>query len=259
VAETAGAIAERLVFKRVRAALPAEYRLYPNVSWIGRTAERRGIRDCEADLIIAHPDRGILVVEVKAGQIARDGQGRWWAGSHELEPNPFDQAKANLHALLRKLRDLPDAPPHWDPIAGRAIALPDVDLESAGSNLRLLGPDVDSALILDHGHLLPDDAARTRTAIERMFDLIVGQSSQLRPPGEAGIALLEQLLHTPTELHSILRSEIAEGQAELVRLTDEQHHVLRELARVRPLEPRTSRHHDHGPVGQDGIKRQCAR
>ena len=235
---SAGVAAERLVFERVRAALPPGYRLYRNVKWIGRTADHRGLRDGEADLVIAHPDRGILVIEVKAGQIARDEHGRWWAGRDELRPTPFDQARDNLHALLDRLRDLHDAPPNWQPIAGRAIALPDVDLESAGANLRLLGPDVDSDLILDHGRLLPDGPRGTRTAIEKMFVLIAGQSAQLRPPGEAGIALLEQLLHTPTELHSILRSEIAEGQAELVRLTKEQHHVLRELARVRRAEIR---------------------
>jgi hypothetical protein len=234
----AGAAAEHLVFERVRAALPAEYRLYPNVTWIGRTADHRGLRDGEADLIVAHPERGILIVEVKSGEIARDGRGRWWAGEHELKPSPFDQARDNLHALLAKLQDLPDAPPRWNPIAGWAIALPDVDLESAGANLRLLGPDVDSDLIIDHGRLLPDDPAGTRRAVERVFDLIAGQSARLLPPGEAGIALLELLLHTPTELRSILRSEIAEGQAELVRLTEEQHHVLRELARVRRAEIR---------------------
>src|SRR3990172_2844598 len=191
----AGAAAEHLVFERVRAALPAEYRLYPNVAWIGRTAGHRGLRDGEADLVIAHPDRGILVVEVKAGQIARDEHGRGWAGHDELRPTPFDQAKDTLHALLDKLRALPGAPPNWQPIAGHAIALPDVDLESAGANLRLLGPDVDSDLILDHGRLLPDDPRGTRTAIEKMFALVTGQSAQLRPPGEAGIALVEQLLH----------------------------------------------------------------
>ncbi len=235
---TAGEAAERLVFERLRAALPADYRFYPNVAWIGRTADHRGLRDGEADLVIAHPDRGILVVEVKAGQIARDSHGRWWAGPHELNPSPFDQARDNLHALLGKLRDLPNAPPNWEPIAGHAIALPDVDLESAGANLRLLGPDVDSDLILDHGRLLPDDPRGTRAAIEKMFDLYAGESAHLRPPGEAGIALLEALLHTPTELRSILRSEIAEGQEELTRLTQEQHHVLRELGRVRRAEIR---------------------
>jgi Nuclease-related domain len=190
----AGAAAEHLVFERVRAALPAEYRLYPNVTWIGRTADHRRLRDGEVDLVIAHPDRGILVVEVKACQIARDGRGRWWAGEHELNPSPFDQARDNLHALLAKLRDLPDAPPRWNPIAGWAIALPDVDLESAGQHLRLLGPDVEAGLILDHGRLLPSDPEGTRAAIDSMFALIAGESAQLRPPGERGIALLEALL-----------------------------------------------------------------
>ena len=240
--ERAGAKAERLVVERVRAALPPEYRLYPNVKWLGRTADHRGLRDGEADLVIAHPERGILVVEVKAGQIARDGYGRWWAGTRELSPTPFEQASTNLHALLGKLRDLPDAPPAsaWHPIAGSAVALPDVDLESAGQHLRLLGPEVETDLILDHGRLLPDagGATRTRQAIDRIFDLLAGQSAQLRAPGEQGIALLEQLLHTPTELHSLLRSEIAEGEQELIRLMGEQHHVLRELARVRRAEIR---------------------
>ena len=238
--ERAGAKAERLVVERVRAALPPEYRLYPNVKWIGRTADHRGLRDGEADLVIAHPERGILVIEVKAGQIARDGHGRWWAGTHQLNPTPFEQASANLHALLGKLRDLPDAPSAWHPIAGAAVALPDVDLESAGRHLRLLGPEVETDLILDHGRLLPDadGAATTRKALDKIFDLIAGQSAQLRAPGEQGIALLEQLLHTPTELRSLLRSEIAEGQEELTRLTEEQHHVLRELSRVRRAEIR---------------------
>lgn len=35
---------------------------------IGRTADHRGLRDGEADLVIAHPERGILVIEVKAGR-----------------------------------------------------------------------------------------------------------------------------------------------------------------------------------------------
>jgi hypothetical protein len=236
--DTEGTKAERLVFERLRAALPPEYRLYQNVTWIGRTADHRGLRDGEADLVIAHPERGILVVEVKAGRIARDGHGRWWAGTSELNPSPFDQARDNLHALLGKLRDLPDAPPRWQPISGHAVAFPDVDLESAGPNLRLLGPDVDTDCILDHGRLLPGDAAGTRAAVDRIFDLAAGQSAQLRPPGEQGIALLEQLLHTPTELHSLLRSEIEEGEREVVALTRGQFHVLRDLRRTRRAEIR---------------------
>lgn len=236
--QRAGDIAEQLVFQRLRAALPDEYRLYPNVPWFGRTADHRGLREGEADLVIAHPELGILVAEVKSGQIARDGFGRWFAGSRQLQPTPFEQSRDNLRALIARLGDLPGAPSHWKPIAGSIVAFPDVDLESAGNHLRLLGPEVDADLILDHGRLLVGGEAATKSAIDAMFALVAGQSAQLRSPGKQGVELLELLLHTPTELRSILRSEIVEGEAELIRLTDEQHHVLRELARVRRAEIR---------------------
>jgi hypothetical protein len=41
---TAGLAAERRVHDRLRAALPADYRLYPNVHWVAGTADHRGLR-----------------------------------------------------------------------------------------------------------------------------------------------------------------------------------------------------------------------
>jgi nuclease-like protein len=81
-----GQIAGRLVVDRPRAALDPDYRLFQNVAWLGRTAANRGLRDGEADIVLAHPDRGFLVFEVKSGEIARDGHGRWYAGSRAMRP-----------------------------------------------------------------------------------------------------------------------------------------------------------------------------
>jgi len=150
-----GAKAERRVFERLRAALPPDYRLYQNVNWIGRTAAHRGLRDGEADLVIAHPDLGFLVIEVKSGTLSRDDQGRWWQGDKILDVSPFEQAKTSRHQLIDKLADLPGAPPHWNPIAGHAVAFPDVDLMSAGAKLRLLGPRRRAG-----AHLRPREAHR---------------------------------------------------------------------------------------------------
>ncbi len=183
--------------------------------------------------MIAHPDLGFLVVETKAGQISRDAAGRWWAGRHELKPDPFTQAERSLHALLRKLDELPDRPADFHPVAGHAVALPDVDLDSAGPRLRLLGPDIVPGLILDHAALPPDDGPATRRAVDRAFDIWAADASGKRPPGRAGVHLLEEILETPIELKSLLRSEISEGARTTVAMTDHQMRVLRRLQGIR--------------------------
>jgi UvrD-like helicase family protein/nuclease-like protein len=75
-AERAGRKAELLVEKRVRAALPERdgYRVFANVAWTGRTRDHGQVSDGEADLVIAHPERGFLVIETKAGEIRRDAE-----------------------------------------------------------------------------------------------------------------------------------------------------------------------------------------
>ena len=116
-AERAGRKAEILVEKRIRAALPERdgYRIFANVAWTGRTRDRGQVSDGEADLVIAHPERGFLVIETKAGEIRRDASGRWYAGSRKLDSDPFQQATRSQHALVRKLADLPGRPADFDP------------------------------------------------------------------------------------------------------------------------------------------------
>ncbi|MEO8437919.1 MAG: NERD domain-containing protein, partial [Chloroflexota bacterium] len=95
--EGLGKRAERHVHDRLREALGAEYLLFPNVSWLVRShgVEREG----EADIVIAHPEKGFLTIEVKSGPIARDGQGRWWAGGRPLDRAPFEQSADSHHSL----------------------------------------------------------------------------------------------------------------------------------------------------------------
>ena len=85
-------------------------RIYPNVRWVSKPSDNMPARDGETDLVIVHPEDGLLIVEVKGGQIRRDGQGRWWSGEHPLKPPPFEQAERSKHALREKLASLPDWP-----------------------------------------------------------------------------------------------------------------------------------------------------
>src|SRR3954447_24443536 len=159
-----GAETEAFVEGRLRSALDPSFRIYANVSWLGRASDRGPNRDGEADLVIAHPDRGIFVIETKAGELRREPGGGWFGGGRRLDVSPQEQAKKSKHALLSKLKDLPDWEVALEPIAGQAIAVPDVELVTAHG---LLGPDLDPEIILDASSF--DSDVATRAAFERMM------------------------------------------------------------------------------------------
>ncbi len=229
---TTGEQAERLVHDRLRAALPDEYRLFPNVRWVLR--EHGHDREGEADLVVAHPDLGFLVVEVKSGPIRRDQHG-WWQGHKRLDRSPFTQAADSRHALVRKLKELPDWPTGLEPIAGHAVAFPGVDLRTAGANLARLDPDVDPELILDQAALAEGSDDRLRAWVDRALELWSG-GRDTRAPGTAAVRLLEEMLTEPVELRSMLRNEIDAGEREVLQLTTGQYQVLNQLRRVRRAE-----------------------
>jgi superfamily I DNA/RNA helicase len=225
VSETAGRKAERLVRDRLRAAFPDSVAILENVHW--RERVNGHFHDGEADLVVADPDRGILIVEVKSGEIRRAGR-TWWAGNKELPQSPFEQAASSRHALVRKLRELPAWDPTLNPVAGDAVAFPDVDVASAGARLGMLGPDVDPELILDQHRLLgdPASASELRAWLDRVLEGFGRDSAARRPPGEKGVGLLVDLLEEPIELRSMLRNELAAGEREVVRLTAGQYQLL---------------------------------
>ena len=231
---SSGREAEVRVTERLRTALDTSWYFYPHARWLGHSAPGRPLRDGEADLVLAHPEHGLLVLEVKSGPVSRDAQGRWWSGSKQHVPGPFEQAESSKHALLEKLTGLPDWRADSQPLAGHAVAFPDVELASAGHGARLLGPDVDARLVLDR------DALRTPEAIRAWVTQAFGawEDGQHRrvPLGPAGMALLDALLAPVTALRPLLRGDVADAEPEVVALTQHQCRVLDELRSFRRLE-----------------------
>ena len=230
--ETKGAIAERLVIERLRAVLPPTIAVIPHVRWLLR--DRGYVREGEADVVIGDPERGILVIEVKAGEIRRDHHGTWWAGSNRLTRSPFEQAGDSRRALIRKLGELPGWPSGLNPTAGQAIAFPDVELDSMRNRLGLLGPDVDTDLIADQSMFIDSEAGRSELTVfvDRAFELWSG-SAQTQPPGRAAIDLLVATMSEPFEISAMLRNEIAAGDSNVVKLTAEQYSLLTTLRSIR--------------------------
>jgi hypothetical protein len=223
--------AEERVIERVRDALPPDFRVYPNVHWVSRSRVGGPARDGETDLVIAHPERGLLIVEVKGGMIRRDDRGRWYSGSHELSQPPMDQARTSKYAILGKLRE----DPGWqatDPRSGHAVAFPDVDLATLPPGVRVLGPDAPNELVLDGTAL--ETPGSTRAGIDRAYAHWLGDGAGAGVPlGDDGIRLLDSLFQPQLELRPLLRRQISQGTQELVALTTAQYDVLDHLRGVR--------------------------
>jgi hypothetical protein len=227
-----GEVAERLVVARIRAVVGPEVLVLDGVQWLVR--DRGVVRNGEVDVVIADPDRGILVLEVKSGEIRRDSDKRWWAGPHVLDRSPFDQARDNKYQLLKKLHELPGWPAGLKPISGHAVAFPDVDLDTMRGKLGLLGLDADSELIADQSMFVDSDAGRVelRGFIDGAFAAWSNNGDE-RAPGTAAIDLLRAVGNEPFEIHSMLRHELVEGEREVVALTTGQYRVLNQLRNVR--------------------------
>src|SRR6478672_6431154 len=59
------------------------------------------VQDREADFIIIHPDKGILIVEAKGGKISYDPVNMaWYTNDSKLKKSPFIQAKEIKYKFL---------------------------------------------------------------------------------------------------------------------------------------------------------------
>jgi hypothetical protein len=95
---------ERLVYEALRG-LPTGFVVLHSFPWLRpqRDLASAPLREGEADFVILHPDRGLLVLEVKGGQPSLIGR-KWWRGGKEMR-DPFQQARRNRYSLLDAIEE----------------------------------------------------------------------------------------------------------------------------------------------------------
>ena len=229
-----GERAERFVEEHLRAALPQGARLYANVPILARTRPTGPAHDGEADIVIVHPDNGLLVIETKSGQPGRDAQNRWFIGDHPLERSPFEQAMAAKHDLVRAICDLPDWPRDHEPRSGHAVAFPDADLASLPPGHGLLGPDVIRDIVIDADGFASTEA--TRRALERAWAVWVGDGSRDYPLDAREMSLVDAYLAPTAELRRFLRHDIEDDRERLLDASRAQLWALNQAKRLRRVE-----------------------
>jgi hypothetical protein len=111
--------AEKVVWSALKKRLPAGWRAWHSL----RLRDGKGFLG-EGDFVLAHPERGMMVMEVKGGHVEqRDG--RWYQNGKELDPAPLTQGLGFQRKLLERLDAFGSAPPSW----GVAAAFPDVEFD----------------------------------------------------------------------------------------------------------------------------------
>lgn len=210
---------ERRVYD-VLSILPDGYTVFYSASWQVRNPHS-GAQDGEADFIVAHPDQGVVILEVKGGRIRYDaGEGQWYSlDRNEVEhpiKDPVQQARNSKGALLSKLRELPGWDSRYLTIA-YMVVFPDV---VAGSSA--LRPDLPRELLIDS-----TDMSRLAACLENAFAWFHGDEHRQGTLGKERLHLLESMLACSFSLNSRLGIELEQNEVRILQLTEQQIAVLR--------------------------------
>jgi len=218
-------LAERKVFEALRDALPGAYTVLHHVPWVQRQLQG-GARDGEADFVVIHPDRGLLVLEVKGGGIRHEAaSGRWFSvdrdgREHPLPASPFEQAMENKHNLRRWLEDRPGWRSRWGPF-GHAVCFPDA--VTGGEPL----PHTPQEVLIDARDIA--DRERMQLRVEKAFDLWA-DGRRLGP--ERVQRAITALAHD-VQIRQPLGLLVEETDREILKLSERQYGVLLTLGRLR--------------------------
>lgn len=204
--------AECEVYKKLDLVLDDEWSVYYSRPWWG-LSKTGGEIDGEADFVVAHPDRGVLFLEVKGGLIKHDPMASKWSsrdrvGVKHTIKDPMQQAVKSKHELLKKFQTAPGWPSQRVRLR-HGVILPDSQPESGefigGYEQELFCFSTDL-----RDRLRSWVVQRLALHTESGFDGDVG-------PGRHGIAAIDSTIAAPARLkvplHRQLEGDVARQDA----------------------------------------------
>lgn len=216
--------AERRVYTAL-STLPNTYTVFYSVAWLSRSYT--SAQDGEADFVVVHPDKGLIVLEVKGGGIGYDATTGAWTSTdrngvtHDIK-DPAEQARTSKHALLRSLQELPAWNNRWLTLA-HSVVFPDVEIGQQN-----LSPDLPAVILIDRAGV---DQIGER--IEQIFAYFQGTENQPGPLGEDRLRLVTGLLAHSFQTRTPLGAELAYEDERIIELTEQQMNMLSFLAHQR--------------------------
>jgi len=211
--------AEMKVFQVLKD-LSNQHEIFYSMHWQDYS-EEKGFYEGEADFVIVHPDKGIIVLEVKGGAILYKGDiDKWFSQDREGEyfeiKDPVAQGRKNHYEIKHKLEYLPGWPSRklniW-----HAVCFPHVYLK----NDQFLKPDLPREAIID-----ADDLNDISQTISRLFSHCFGANISVGAPGQDRMPLIHKLLTNSFEIRTPLGIELEKEDEKLVELTEQQFRAL---------------------------------
>ena len=217
--------AEFNVFGHLRDQLDDEWECFHSASWMIKDPEK-GAKDGEIDFVIAHPDKGIICLEVKGGGIeCRHGE---WSRIEMGKPvhisDPFTQALDHRYDLNRKIKKVSGWKRH-NLLLVHAVAFPDITVHRL-----VLAPDAPPEIVIDSTGVLEIEAS-----LERVLEYHRGAKEKRKPPGEEGMEMLRDLLASDIRIESTLGARLPGDEQKLITLTHDQAKAMQAVAGARRL------------------------
>ena len=180
-----------------------------------------GAQAGEIDLVLCHPERGIVCLEVKGQGVECQG-GQWYRkrnGRREKAKDPFEQAVGHAAALKRILRAA-DPRRGADLFVAHAIAFPRTTVHGL-----VLPHNAPAEILLDR-----TDLTDPAPAIDRLLAFHAGARDKRRMPGQDGAALVRETLAPDVLITRRLVDDLLDYESELILLTAEESRLLRRMA-----------------------------
>ncbi|HAW58971.1 MAG TPA: hypothetical protein DCX03_08190, partial [Bacteroidales bacterium] len=200
--------------------LPKSYLVFYNTHW-QKYDQNYGVYEGEADFIIAHPDKGIIVLEVKGGGIQYNSELDQWhsqdrhGNKHQIK-DPVAQGRRNHYKWVEEMERIPGWPDNMVNI-WHAVCFPDISIPQG----QFLRADLPREQILDKGDLDNIDQA-----VDQMFSFAFGRNMGDHALGRDGIQIVERMLANSFEFHTPLGVELEREDQKLIELTEQQFRVL---------------------------------
>lgn len=212
---------ECAVYRCLQKVLEDPFVVFYSRPWLGLTPYGEE-KDGECDFLIAHPDIGILAIEVKGGGVAYDPEmEKWtsrdrWGFVHTIK-NPVQQAISSKYQILKKLNDSPA----WTSRFIRArhgVIFP--DSEKPDKELGA-GTPLNICCFLDE---FENDLREW--VMNRLGEPDRLSFSREQSLGKDGLKALEDLLAHPFQLHVPMGKILAQDDTRIETLTHQQFHIL---------------------------------